>query len=109
MSETKDVQQYIAHYANGQVRWVMTMKNGLEDGPFISYYESGAKRFRCTYVAGKRQGEYWQYAEDGSLEEKGIYKDNVKTQVCSKDALAEMKEEPKKKPRQKKETKDGSK
>ena len=87
----KDTQCYTAHYANGNVRWMMTVKNGLADGVFLGYYENGVKRFRCSYVAGKRQGEYWQFSEDGSVEEKGIYKDDVKTQVWRKDGLSDTK------------------
>ena len=48
----------------------------------MSYYKgNGRLQFRCTCENGMRQGEYYELSCDGQIVGKGIYKNNVKTQV----------------------------
>ncbi|MDB4844386.1 hypothetical protein OAH55_02430 [Hellea sp.] len=64
---------YEKYYANGQLKWRYTYKDGKPNGLDEGYYENGQLSWRSTHKDGELEGIWEMYEEDGTLERKCIW------------------------------------
>ena len=49
------------YFENGQLKFLFTYKDGIENGVFESYYENGNPFGQGTYEDGRRSGQWRGY------------------------------------------------
>ena len=62
------------YYNNGEVKEIITYKNGKSEGKNLLFFENGKKYIESNVKNDDFDGEYNAYSEDGALLEKKFYK-----------------------------------
>lgn len=58
---------YTAYFPNGQIKQIVTYRNGTLEGPATTFFPSGQKEHEFSYVNGQVDGPYRTYSEVGTL------------------------------------------
>jgi len=61
------------YYDNGQKWYVVTLKDGKQDGLETEWYENGQKKSEITYKDGKKDGLWTSWYENGQKKYEGKY------------------------------------
>ena len=69
-------------YKNGNLKYSLELKNGIENGAFKQYYENGVLEIEAFYKNGKLEGIRKDYYKSGKLEVEGLQK-NGKPDGCT--------------------------
>lgn len=64
----KDSLIYTSFYDNGKEKYIISIKNGIEHGPFLYRDKFGEIILRTTKVEGKLHGKSYSHASTGELE-----------------------------------------
>lgn len=57
------------YFCNGNIKNILTFKNGRPEGPAKTYFESGNIKEEGTWQANRWVGKYKSYSDDGKVQE----------------------------------------
>lgn len=70
-----DLKSYYAE-PTGQLKEVVQLKNGVEDGTVKQYFSNGQLESEAAYSEGNKTGPFKEYHENGSIAAEGVYVDD---------------------------------
>ncbi len=70
-----DAKQYEEKHENGQVKFVVSLKDGLKHGSYIEYHPNGEIKYKGRFKDDKRDGIWKEYDESGKRINRVRYRD----------------------------------
>ena len=81
----EEVVEKIQYYDNGQMNFIIEMKNGKPDGRIEGWYEKGQKRIKGTFNdEGHLDGFWIEWYDNGKKKIEGTYKDGKEDGLWTK-------------------------
>ncbi len=82
------------HYANGQIKLTVPLKNGQRHGTLKKYYETGELQYLSNWKNDIKQGEAIQYFKNGQSHFEEYYEDGLSHGLIKEyDSLGNLKKE----------------
>jgi len=69
-----DAEEYVEKYENGQVKFEVSLKDGMKHGPYREYYQTGELKVKGKFKNDQKDGTWRIYKPNGKLLEKQRYR-----------------------------------